>query len=69
MAQASPEVLAALKEFDSATLFNAIIEAQGATQGGKELESKGGMPVNYTGPEIRSILPSEPRSDTPSPPR
>ncbi len=57
MDYASSEVLAGLKEFDTATLFNAVIESQGATQGGTELEEQGGMPENYTGPEIRSLLP------------
>jgi len=54
---ASKEVLEELKEFDTATLFNAVIESMGATQGGKELEDKGGMPQNYTGPGIRCLLP------------
>jgi len=54
---ASSEVLAGLKEFDTATLFNAVIESQGASQGGTELEEQGGMPENYTGPEIKCFLP------------
>ena len=57
MDYASSEVLEGLKEFDTATLFNAVIESQGATQGGMELEGQGGVPQNYTGPEIRSLLP------------
>ena len=57
MQYAPKEVLDGLKEFDTATLFNAVIESMGATQGGKELEDKGGMPQNYTGPEIRCLLP------------
>ena len=57
MEYASKEVLEDLKEFDTATLFNAVIESMGATQGGKELEDKGGMPQNYTGPGIRCLLP------------
>ena len=57
MANASKEVLDALKEIDSATLFNAVVEDMGASQGGLELEDKGGQPENYTGPEIRCLLP------------
>jgi regulator of RNase E activity RraA len=51
------EVLDGLKEFDSATIFNAVVEARGATQGGTELEGKGGIPTNFTGPEIRCLSP------------
>ena len=57
MQRASKEVLDALKEFDSATVFNAVVEGMGATQGGRELEGKGGQPENYTGPEIKCLLP------------
>ena len=57
MEYASREVLEELKEFDTATLFNAVIESMGASQGGTELEGKGGMPQNYTNPEIRCLLP------------
>ena len=57
METVSAEVLDALKEFDSATVFNAVVESMGATQGGTELEGKGGHPVNYTGPEMRCLLP------------
>ncbi len=52
------EIFEALKEFDSATIFNAVIEDMGASQGGGELEGKGGIPVNYTDPTIRSLLPN-----------
>ena len=57
MERMSEEVLEALKEFDSATLFNAVVENLGGTQGGLELRVKGGQPENYTGPEIRCLLP------------
>ena len=57
MQRAPQEVLEALKEFDSATVFNAVVESMGATQGGTELEGKGGVPENYTGPEVRCLLP------------
>ena len=57
MPRAALEVLDGLKEFDSATVFNAVVEHLGGTQGGLELEGKGGQPLNYTGPEIRSLLP------------
>jgi regulator of RNase E activity RraA len=52
------DIFEALKEFDSATIFNAVVEEMGASQGGAELEGKGGIPIIYTGPEIRSLLPS-----------
>ena len=57
MERASAEVLAALKEFDSATVFNGVVEALGATQGGRELEGSGGHPVCYAGPEMQCFLP------------
>ena len=57
MEYASLETLDGLKEFDTATVFNVVVEVMGATQGGSELEGKGGVPQNYTGPEIRCLLP------------
>jgi regulator of RNase E activity RraA len=57
MPTVSAEVLNALKGFDSATVFNAVVESMGATQGGSELESSGGIPVIYTGPSMRCLLP------------
>jgi regulator of RNase E activity RraA len=57
MDYASKETLDALKDFDSATVFNAVVESMGGSQGGTELEVKGGIPENYTGPDIRSMLP------------
>ena len=58
MHKVATEVLDGLKEFDSATLFNAVVEALGGTQGGTELNQRGGVPQNYTGPEIRCQLPN-----------
>ncbi len=57
MTTVSTEVLDALKEFDAATLFNAVVASMGGSQGGRELDSMGGVPLNYTGPEIVSMLP------------
>ena len=57
MQRAPQEVLDRLAEFDSATLYNAMVENMGGTQGGKELEGKGGYPECYTGPEVRCMLP------------
>ncbi len=57
MERASAEVINALKEFDSATVFNAVVEMQGASQGGRELEEAGGQPECYAGPEMRCMLP------------
>ena len=58
MPNASLDTLRGLQEFDSATLFNAVIESMGASQGGTELEGKGGIPVNYTDSSIKSLLPN-----------
>ena len=57
MTTVSVETLDALKEFDAATLFNAVVASMGGSQGGHELDSGGGVPVNYTGPEVVSMLP------------
>ena len=57
MTTVSAEVLDALKEFDAATLFNAVVASMGGSQGGHELDSGGGVPLNYTGPEVVSMLP------------
>ena len=57
MGQVSLEVFEGLKELDTATIFNAVIEARGASQGGKELQDKGGVPVNYTAPGMACLLP------------
>ena len=57
MKYASMEILNELRGFDSATVFNAVVASIGGTQGGRELESKGGQPESYTGPEIRCMLP------------
>lgn len=54
---ASLETINSLKKFDSATVFNAVIESMGGSQGGTELEGVGGIPENYSGPDIRSMLP------------
>ena len=57
MERASAEVIEALKDFDSATVFNGVVEARGASQGGRELEGTGGQPECYAGPEIQCLLP------------
>ena len=57
MQRAPQKILDRLSEFDSATLSNAVVENMGGTQGGKELEGKGGYPENYTGPEVLCMLP------------
>ena len=57
MNQAAPEVFAGLRELDTATIFNAVIEARGGSQGGRELEGQGGMPFNYMGPGMQCMLP------------
>ena len=57
MKQVSPEVFEGLRQLDTATIFNAVIEARGASQGGRELEDQGGMPFNYMGPGMQCMLP------------
>lgn len=57
MKQVSQEIFEGLKELDTATIFNAVVEARGATQGGKELEGQGGVPINYTAPGVTCLLP------------
>ena len=53
----SPEIFEGLRKLDTATIFNAVIEARGASQGGRELEGQGGMPFNYMGPGMQCMLP------------
>ena len=57
MTATSQEVIDGIKEFDSATMFNAVIESMGGSQGGTELEGQGGMPIVYTDPTLRCLLP------------
>ena len=53
MQTAPEEVIEGLKEFDSATVSDAIVKSMGGSQGGLQI----GVPENYTGPGIRSLLP------------
>ena len=57
MKQVSPEVFEGLRQLDTATIFNAVVEARGASQGGRELEDQGGVPFNYMGPGMQCMLP------------
>ena len=57
MNEVSADVFAGLQELDTATVFNAVIEARGASQGGRQLEESGGMPFNYMGPGMQCMLP------------
>lgn len=57
MEKTSSGIIESLKEFDSATVFNAVVELQGASQGGRELEKTGGQPECYAGPEMTCMLP------------
>ncbi len=58
MILASEDTIKLLYSLDSATVFNAVVESMGGSQGGLELEGKGGVPLNYMGPEIRSVIPA-----------
>ena len=57
MTATSQEVIDGIKEFDSATIFNAVIESMGGSQGGTELEGQGGVPIIYTDPSLNCYLP------------
>lgn len=57
MKQVSREVFEGLRQLDTATIFNAVVEARGASQGGRELEDRGGVPFNYMGPGMNCMLP------------
>ena len=58
MILATEDSIKLLYSLDSATVFNAVVESMGGSQGGLELEGKGGVPLKYMGPEIRAIRPS-----------
>lgn len=51
------DVLDGLKELGSATIYNAVVYNMGGTPDGLERKVEGGQPENYTGPEIRCLLP------------
>ena len=51
------EVLDALKELGSATVYNAVVYNMGGTPDGLTRKVEGGQPENYTGPEIHCMLP------------
>ena len=57
MQTTSKEVLDALKELGSATVHNAVVFNMGGTPDGLQRKIEGGQPENYTGPEIRCLLP------------
>ena len=57
MTATSQEVIDGIKEFDSATMFNAVVESMGGSQGGTELEGQGGVPIIYTDPTLHCYLP------------
>ena len=49
MILATEDSIKLLYSLDSATVFNAVVESMGGSQGGLELEGKGGVPLNYMG--------------------
>ena len=57
MQAATKQVLDALKELGSATVYNAVVYNMGGTPDGLTRKVEGGQPENYTGPEIRCLLP------------
>lgn len=52
-----PKILNGLKEFDTATVFNAVEELIKSTEAGSAPDGTGIHPLNYTGPEIISLNP------------
>ena len=57
MRNTTNEVLDALKELGSATVQNAVVYNMGGTPDGHTRKVEGGQPENYTGPDIRCMLP------------
>ena len=57
MRTSDPDILNKLKEFDTATVFNAIEELIKSTDTGNAPDGTGIHPLNYTGPEIISLNP------------
>ena len=57
MAKPDKTLLENLRSFSSATIFNAVVETMGATQGGRELEDKGGQPTCYTTHHLKYLTP------------
>ena len=57
MSNVQRSVLDELCRFSSATIFNAVVEAMGGTQGGIELSGKGGQPICYTDQTLQYMLP------------
>ena len=58
MRTSDPDILNKLKEFDTATVFNAIEELIKSTDTGNAPDGTGIHPLNYTGPEIISLNPA-----------
>ena len=57
MQAATKQVLDALKELGSATVYNAVVYSMGGTPDGLTRKVEGGQPENYTGPEVHCMLP------------
>ena len=57
MSNVQRSVLDELCRCSSATIFNAVVEAMGGTQGGIELSGKGGQPICYTDQTLQYMLP------------
>ena len=55
MAKLDKTLLENLRSFSSATIFNAVVETMGATQGGRELEDKGGQPTCNTNHHLKYL--------------
>ena len=57
MSKGQRSIIDDLCRFSSATIFNAVVEAIGGTQGGIELSDKGGQPICYTDQTLQYMLP------------
>ena len=57
MTKSNPDVLAAIAQFDTPSVFNSVRSLLGGGAEGEGLEHRGGVPVNYTDHTMRAMLP------------
>lgn len=57
MTRTDPEVLKAIAQFDTPSVFNSVRTLLGGGPEGEGLEHRGGVPVNYTDHTMRAMLP------------
>ena len=57
MIRTDPDVLTAIADFDTPSVFNAVRTLLGGGPEGEGLEHEGGVPVNYTDHTMKAMLP------------